>query len=165
MAETSTHKRLKMVGSAYLKRICGDMACTEVPFTNMKSIADVCGLRFKNKEVRVIEVKATYEDYIRDKKLFELSKSYFPHCHYFYIMCPTNVIPKSKYVDDTNHITIVQRPTKNRMALRTRFDTTWKRLCRVITNQIIYRLYKCHEHTQLVKERKKSNATTTKKHK
>lgn len=152
MAEGSVHKRLKIVAAAFLKKNCTDLVSTETKFRNLRSIADACGINLKRKEIRVVEVKATYKDYIRDSKLFKLDKSYFPHCNYFYIMCPTDIIPKDKvlkefgllYVDENNIITVIQRPTKNKK-LKTRFETTLRNTCRSITNDLVFKFMHCAE--------------------
>jgi len=148
MSEGDVHKHLKLVAIAFLKKHCVDVVSTETKFRNIKSISDACGMNLKRKEVRVIEVKATKSDYLRDKKLFDLEKSYYPHCNYFYIMCPYGVIDKSEvlkefgliYVDDNDKITIVQKPKKN-SKLKTRFETTLKNSVRSITNDLVFKFY------------------------
>ncbi len=147
MSESVTHKRLKVVACAFLKKMCVDIVSTETKFNNIRSIADACGINLKRKEIRVIEVKATLQDYKRDKKLFELEKSYYPHCHYFYIMCPVDVIKKEDvidgigliYVDESNKISIEKKPKKNQCKLKTMFQTTLKNSCRSITNDLVYK--------------------------
>ena len=47
MAESDTHKRLKIVACAFLKKICIDVVSVETKFNNIRSIADVCGLNFR----------------------------------------------------------------------------------------------------------------------
>src|SRR5574344_1952418 len=152
MSEGEVHKRLKIVAAAFLKKNCTDIVSTETKFRNIRSIADACGINLKRKEIRVVEVKASYHDYLRDTKLFKLDKSYFNHCNYFYIMCPTDVISRDKllkefgllYLDNDNNITVVQRPTKNKK-LKTRFETTLKNSCRSSTNDLIFKFMKCAE--------------------
>jgi hypothetical protein len=148
MAEGKVHKHLKLVAMAFLKKHCVDIVSLETKFRNLRSISDACGLNMKRKEVRVIEVKATREDYLRDKKLLKLETSYFPHCHYFYIMCPTNVIDKTEvvdgigliYVDENDKMTIVKKPKKNK-TLKTRFETTLKNSVRSITNDLVFKYH------------------------
>lgn len=155
MAESDTHKRLKIVASAFLKKNCVDIVSTETKFRNIRSIADACGINLKRKEVRVVEVKASLKDYKRDSKLFKLEKSYFPHCNYFYIMCPTGVIPREEvlkefgllYVDENNIITVVQKPTKNKK-LKTRFETTLKNSCRSITNDLVFKFMRVADYVK-----------------
>ncbi len=148
MSEGSVHKHLKLAAIAFLKKYCIDVVSLETKFRNIRSVADVCGINLKRKEVRVIEVKATKEDYLRDKKLFQLEKSYYPHCNYFYIMCPAGVIDKKDvlkeigliYVDSDDKLTIVQKPIKNKK-LKTRFETTLKNSVRSITNDLVFKFY------------------------
>jgi hypothetical protein len=126
---------------------------SETKLRRLRSIADACRVNLKRKEIRVIECKASLADYIRDKKLFTLEKSYFHHCTYFYIMCPTDVIPRDKvlkefgliYVDDNNNATVIQKPTKNKK-LKTKFETTLKNSCRSVTNDLIFKFYKCQDY-------------------
>jgi len=153
--EGKDHKRLKIVALAFLKKRCTDIVSLETKFRNIRSISDACGMNLKRKEVRVIEVKATKKDYVRDKKLFSLETSYFPHCNYFYIMCPTDIIQKSEvlkeygliYVDELNNISIIQKPTKNQK-LKTRFDTTLKNSCRSITNDLVFKFHKVTDYVK-----------------
>lgn len=153
--EGEVHKRLKIVALAFLKKQCVDIVSNETKFRNIRSISDACGINLKRKEVRIVEVKASRADYIRDTKLFTLNYSYFPHCNYFYIMCPTGVIKKEEvlkeigliYVDEENNIEVVQKPTKNKK-LATRFETTLKNTCRSMTNDLIF---KYHQVTKYVK--------------
>jgi len=155
MSEGVVHKQLKIIAMAYLKKYCVDIVSCETKFKNLKSISDVCGLNLKRKEVRIIECKASLKDYLRDTKLFSLEKSYFFHCNYFYIMCPKDVIPKDKvlkefgliYVNEDNSITVIQKPKKNQK-LKTRFETTLKNSCRSITNDLIFKLYKCQDYVK-----------------
>lgn len=152
MAEKEVHARLKLVGAAFLKQKCIDIVATEVRFRNIRSIADVCALNLKRKEVRIIEVKASKADYKRDKKLFDITKSYFLHCNYFYIMCPCGVILKDEvpkeygllYVDKNNNVEVIRNPKKNK-TLKTRFDTALKNCVRSITNDLIFKFFRCQD--------------------
>ena len=76
MAEGVVHKRLKYLGLCFLKEKCTDIICIEAKYRNIRSIADVCGINLKRQEVRIIECKASKQDYVRDKKLMDLDKSY-----------------------------------------------------------------------------------------
>ena len=155
MAEGNIHKHLKLAAIAFLKKHCVDIVSLETKFRNIRSISDACGINLKRKEVRIIEVKATREDYIRDKKLFQLETSYYPHCNYFYIMCPVGVIDKSEvlkeigliYVNDDDSLTIIQKPKKN-SKLKTRFETTLKNSVRSITNDLVFKFYDINSRLQ-----------------
>lgn len=112
----------------------------------MKSIADVVGINLKRQEVRIIEVKASKEDFARDKKLMTLDYSYYKHCHYFYIMCPSNIIkvcdiPKEfglLYVDEYDNVTVMQQPKKYTGRLKTLFGTSLKNACKGMTNTLLF---------------------------
>lgn len=129
-----------------IKTKCTDLCSKEVKYRNIRSIADAVGINFKRKEVRIIEVKATKADYIRDKKLMDIEKSYYKHCHYFYIMCPDNIIqpedvPKEYgllWVNEANEVTVKRNPKKYTGRLKTMFDTSLKNTCRSLTNNVIY---------------------------
>ena len=155
MAEGNIHKHLKLVAMAFLKKHCTDIVSSETKFRNIRSIADACGLNLKRKEIRVIEVKASKNDYLRDVKLFNLETSYFPHSTYFYIMCPYGVIDKSEvlkelgliYVDGNDKVYIIQKPTKN-TRLKTRFETTLKNAVRSITNDLLFKFHDINTQLQ-----------------
>lgn len=146
MAEGNVHKHLKKLALYFLKEKCVDLVANEVDFKNAYSIADAVGLNLKRKEVRVIEVKATKGDFIRDKKLFGEKTSYFVHAHYSYIMCPTDIIQPEElphgygllWVDENDKIEIIKKPIKNTARLKTLFDTTLKRTSRSLTNTFLF---------------------------
>lgn len=146
MAEGEIHKHLKNLALHWLKEKVTDLVANEVDFCNAYSIADAVGINFKRREVRVIEVKATKVDFLRDKKLFGSKTSYFYHAHYSYIMCPTNVIQPNDlphgygllWVDEYDTVTMIKKPIKNTARLKTLFDTTLKRTARCLTNTFLY---------------------------
>ncbi|MFW6007904.1 MAG: MmcB family DNA repair protein [archaeon] len=155
MAEGDIHKHLKEVALFYLKDKCVDLIANEVKFWNARSVADAVGINLKRKEIRVIEVKASYSDFKRDDKLFKEKSSYYNHAHYAYIMCPTDIIPKEEipkgygllYVDEYDNIIVEKNPTKNKGRLKTRFNTTLKRTARSLTNTFLY-----HEQNKFNKD-------------
>lgn len=144
--ESETHKRLKNIGMHYLKTKVTDLVCTEVKYRNIRSIADVAGINLKREEIRIIECKASMEDFKRDKKLFDIDKSYYKHCHYFYIMCLENVIqisdiPKEYgllWVNDKDEVIVKQKPIKYKGRLKTMYKTSLKNICRACTNTLLY---------------------------
>ena len=145
--EGPIHKKLKAVGMKWLKEKCVDIAAREVKYKNMRSVADVVGINLKRKEVRILEAKATRADYIRDKKLMDLDKSYYKHCNYFYIICPKDVlqlddVPKEYgllWVDlDTLEIEIKRNPRKYTGRLKTLFNTSLKNCVKTITNDLLF---------------------------
>lgn len=60
--ETETHQWLKEMGLKFLKEKGMQLVCREVPFKC--GISDCCGLQYKRKECRVVEAKATLQDYL-----------------------------------------------------------------------------------------------------
>src|SRR3712207_2612657 len=119
----------------------------EVKYYNLKSIADAVGINLKKQEIRIIEVKATKKDFLRDKKLFNINQSYYMHCHYFYILCPENEIqldeiPKQYgvlWANSKNEIIVKRKPTKYKGKLKTRFETSLKRTIRSATNTLVFK--------------------------
>ena len=146
MAEGEMHAHLKKLGLEFLKKKITDLAANECKFRNLRSIADVVGINLKREEVRIIECKATKEDFTRDTKLINVDKSYYKHCHYFYIFCPEGVIdlkdiPKEYgvlYLDSYDQIIIARMPKKYTGRLKTQFKTSLKNSCRANTNKIVF---------------------------
>ena len=143
--ETDTHKWLKKIALQFLREKGMQAVCKEVQFK--VGIADCCGINFKREEVRIVECKATKQDYLRDKKLLNLYSSYFPECHYFYIICPENVIPTELiapgigliYVNDKDEYKIIKKPFKNTKRLKTMFKTTMKHLIHRLSNELYFK--------------------------
>ena len=143
--ETDTHKWLKRIGLQFLKEKGMNVVVNEVPFKC--GISDCCGLQYKRKECRIVEAKATYEDYKRDQKLFNLETSYFPECHYFYIICPENIIMTDQIIDGIGLIYVypndeyklIKKPKKNANKLKTRFDTTLREAIKRLSNELYYK--------------------------
>lgn len=146
MAESKTHQRLKTCALHYLKDKVVDIVANEVKFRNIRCIADAVGLNLKRKEVRIIEVKASRADFLRDTKLFQEKTSYFHHAHYVYLMTPTGLIQPEEvpfgygllWVDENDVVTVAKKPIKNKEKLRTRFETILKRSVRRLSNQLLY---------------------------
>jgi hypothetical protein len=146
MAEGPVHKRLKAAGMRFLKEKCTDVIAREVKYKNFRSIADVVGINLKRREVRVIECKAVKSDYDRDKKLLDLDQSYYKHCSYFYIMCPTGIInlddvPKEYgllWVNENNEVEIKRNAKKYTGRMKTMFDTSLKNTIKACTNDLLF---------------------------
>lgn len=147
MAEGEMHKKLKDIGMIWLRTRCIDLVSKEVKYKNMRSIADVVGINYKRKEVRIIECKASREDYFRDKKLMDLTQSYYMHCQYFYILCPENIlnindVPKEYgllWLMPNNEIIVKRNPTKYTGKTKTQLQTSIKRCSRSLTNNMVYK--------------------------
>ncbi len=147
MAEGIVHQHLKEIGLKWIKTKVTDLVCPEVDFKNIYSIADVVGVNFKRQEIRVIEVKATKKDFLRDKKLFNKETSYYYHSHYCYIMSPQNIINKDEvpygygllWVNDKDEVEVVKNPIKNKSRLKTLFQTTLKKTVKQLTNTFLYK--------------------------
>jgi hypothetical protein len=145
MAEGDIHKSLKKQALFYLKDKVIDVVADEVKFKNINCIADAVGINLKRKEIRIIECKATREDFFRDKKLFDEKTTYHKHAHYVYILCPNNLIQADEIpsgygllYQNGDSISVIKKPVKNNGGLKTRYDTTLKRSVRRLTNKVIY---------------------------
>ena len=146
MAESVMHKQLKKQALFYLKDKVVDIVANEVKFRNIGCVADAVGINLKRKEIRIVEAKATREDFFRDKKLFEEKTSYAFHGHYAYIICPSELIratevPKNYgllWLNEQGEVLVMKNPVKNTGILRTRFDTTLKRSVRRLSNTLLY---------------------------
>lgn len=147
MAEGAVHKELKKHALFYLKDKVVDIVANEVKFRNIRCIADAVGINLKRKEIRIIEVKATREDYFRDTKLFDEKTSYHKHAHYVYIMTPHALIAPGElpegygllWVHNNGVIEVAKKPTKNKEPLKTRYETTLKRAVRRLSNALLYK--------------------------
>jgi len=140
------HKKLKEIGLEWLKMKVTDLCSNECKFFNLRSIADITGINLKREEVRIIECKATFEDFKRDIKLMNIEKSYYKHCHYFYIFCPEGIInlsdiPKEYgllWLDNYENVKIIRTPKKYTGRLKTQYKTSLKNSCRANTNRIVF---------------------------
>ncbi len=148
MAEGPVHKKLKDFGMIWLRDKVIDLTSREVKYKNMRSIADVVGMNYKRKEIRIIECKASREDYFRDNKLMDLDESYYKHCNYFYIMCPEGIlnlddVPKEYgllWLNSNDEVIVKRSPKKYDGKLKTQFNTTLKRCSRSLTNSMVYKV-------------------------
>ncbi len=146
MAESYMHKHLKQVGMYWLKTKVTDLVCVEAKYKNLKSIADVAGINLKREEVRIIECKATYQDFKRDTKLLDIEKSYYKHCHYFYIFCPEDVIKLTDipveygllYLTETDEVKVIRNARKYTGRLKTMYKISLKNIARTCTNTLLY---------------------------
>jgi len=146
MAEGALHKELKKQALFFLKGKVIDIVANEVKFRNIHCIADAVGINLKRKEIRIIEAKATRNDYFRDQKLFKQQTSYFHHAHYSYILCPEELIHIHEipfgygllWMNAQNEIQVKKNPLKNTEKLKTTFQTTLKRSVRRLSNDLLY---------------------------
>lgn len=158
--ESETHKHLKRVALRWLKERVTDVVANEVDFYRIRSVADAVGLNLKRREVRVVEVKATKGDLLRDKKLFDDGTSYLPHVQYAYVMCPTGVIQPHEvpngygllWVDEYDNVKTVKRPVKNTVKPKTPFDVILRATVRTLSNNLLYRDERVNERDETAGE-------------
>ncbi|WP_227938237.1 hypothetical protein [Alkalihalobacillus deserti] len=152
--ESYMHKHLKIQSLYWLKEKVTDLCANEVKlfYKRKRFKADALGINMKRKEARIIEVKATRADFLRDEVLHS-DYGYHHIAHYAYIMTPkgllsTEEVPKGYgllEMDDYDKIKVKKNPLRNPNPLLT-LDTLIKRTSRAATNALLFQ--------QLTKETK-----------
>ena len=144
--ESSLHEHVKRQALYWLKEKMTDLCANEVKlFVRRKKLkADALGINIKRKESRIIEVKISRSDYLRDEVLFS-SNGYHAICDYAYIITPVGLLsieelPKGYgllEIDDFDTITVRKKPVRNPNPLLT-LDTLIKRTGRAATNAVLF---------------------------
>lgn len=144
--ESKVHKHLKKLSLYWLKGKVTDLCANEVKlyFRRKKLKADALGINLKRKESRIIEVKASRNDFLRDEVL-HASYGYHAIADYAYLMTPVGLltadeIPKGYgllEVDEYDTITVRKNPVRNPKPIVT-LDTLVKRTARAATNAVLF---------------------------
>ncbi|MCM3713907.1 MmcB family DNA repair protein [Alkalihalobacillus oceani] len=144
--ESTLHKHLKKLSLYWLKAKMTDLCANEVKlFVRRKKIqADALGINLKRQEARIIEVKSSRSDFLRDEVLHS-SYGYHAVSDYTYIMTPEDLLTveelPARYglleVDDYDNITVKKKPTKNPKRIMT-LETLLKRTGRAATNAVLF---------------------------
>jgi hypothetical protein len=144
--ESHIHKHLKTQALYWLKEKMIDLCANEVKlFVQRKKFkADALGINITRKEARIIEVKATRADFLRDEVLHS-DYGYHHIAHYAYIMTPpgllsTDEIPKGYgllEMDEYDTIKVKKNPTRNPKPLLT-LEILIKRTSRAATNALLF---------------------------
>ncbi|KHF39972.1 hypothetical protein [Halalkalibacter okhensis] len=144
--ESKIHKHLKTQSLYWLKAKMTDLCANEVKlFVHRKRFkADALGINLKRKEARIIEVKATRADFLRDDVLHS-DYGYHQIVDYAYLMTPVGLlsieeIPKGYgllEMDEYDNITVKKKPVRNPKPLLT-LETLIKRTGRAATNAVLY---------------------------
>jgi hypothetical protein len=144
--ESTIHKHLKTQSLYWLKDKMTDLCANEVKlFIKRKRFkADALGINLKRKEARIIEVKATRADFLRDEVLHS-EYGYHTVADYAYLMTPvgllsTEEIPKGYgllEIDEFDTIEVRKKPVRNPKPLLS-LDTLIKRTGRAATNAVLF---------------------------
>lgn len=144
--ESKLHYHLKHQALLWLKEKTTDLCATEVKFMvkRRKRTADAVGINMKRKESRIIEVKATRQDFLRDEVL-QGELGYEAVASYAYILTPQGLLQKEEIpagyglleADEYDKISVIKRPVKNK-APKLRLETLIKRTGRAATNAFLY---------------------------
>ncbi|WP_332696181.1 hypothetical protein [Halalkalibacter lacteus] len=152
--ESTIHKHLKTQSLYWLKDKMTDLCANEVKlFIKRKRFkADALGINLKRREARIIEVKATRADFLRDEVLHS-EYGYHHIADYAYLMTPVGLLEKEEIpksyglleIDEYDTITVRKKPVRNPKPLLS-LDTLIKRTGRAATNAVLFQ--------ELSKERK-----------
>ncbi|ARK30577.1 hypothetical protein [Halalkalibacter krulwichiae] len=144
--ESHVHKHLKKQSLYWLKEKMTDLCANEVKlFVRRKRFkADALGINLKRKEARIIEVKATRSDFLRDEVLHS-DCGYYQIAHYAYIMTPVGLITLDEVpkgyglleIDEYDTIIVKRKPTRNPNPVLS-LDILIKRTGRAATNAVLY---------------------------
>ncbi|WP_088105491.1 hypothetical protein [Halalkalibacter urbisdiaboli] len=144
--ESTLHEHLKVQSLYWLKDKMVDLCANEVKlFFRRKQVkADAVGINIKRKESRIIEVKVSRADFLRDSVLHE-PYGYHALADYAYLMTPVGLlqleeVPKGYgllEMDEYDNITVKRNPTRNPNPILT-FDTLIKRTGRAATNAVLF---------------------------
>ncbi|MFC0472387.1 hypothetical protein ACFFHM_18335 [Halalkalibacter kiskunsagensis] len=144
--ESTLHKHLKTQSLYWLKDKMTDLCANEVKlFIKRKRFkADALGINLKRKEARIIEVKATRADFLRDEVLHS-EYGYHNVADYSYLMTPVGLlaaeeIPKGYgllEIDEYDTITVKKKPVRNPKPIVS-LDTLIKRTGRAATNAVLF---------------------------
>ncbi|WP_062047021.1 MmcB family DNA repair protein [Bacillus sp. JCM 19034] len=145
--ESHLHKHLKKESLYWLKEKMTDLCANEVKlFVRRKRvIADAVGINMKRKEVRIIEVKTSRQDFLRDETLYS-EYGYHHLAHYCYLLTPENLLALEELpkgyglleIDEFDKITVKRKPTKNQKPFL-KLETIIKRTGRAATNTLLYK--------------------------
>ncbi|MGJ9385514.1 hypothetical protein [Salipaludibacillus sp. CF4.18] len=144
--EGPLHKYFKQQSLYWLKNKMTDLCANEVKlYARRKKLkADALGINFKRKESRIIEVKISREDFLRDEVL-AASYGYHAIADYAYLMTPVGLLSKEEIpigyglleMDEFDTIKVRRNPTRNPKPIL-KLDTLVKRTARAATNAVLF---------------------------
>ncbi|MDQ0258094.1 hypothetical protein J2S74_005558 [Evansella vedderi] len=144
--ESSHHEHFKKQALYWLKDKMVDLCANEVKLfaRRKKLIADSLGINLKRKESRIIEVKVSRSDFLRDKVL-DAPYGYHAIADYAYIMTPAGLISGEELpkgyglleIDEFDNIKVKRNPVRNPKPIIT-LDTLVKRTARAATNAVLF---------------------------
>lgn len=147
MMESTLHEHLKTQALYWLKGKMTDLCANEVKlFIRRKRLkADALGINVKRKESRIIEVKVSRSDFLRDEVLHE-PYGYHAIADYAYLMTPVGLLSNDEIpkgyglieIDEFDTITVKKNPIRNPKPILT-LDTLIKRTGRAATNAVLFK--------------------------
>ncbi|SDY95010.1 hypothetical protein SAMN05421736_104296 [Evansella caseinilytica] len=145
--ESSLHEHLKRQALYWLKAKMTDLCANEVQLyiRRKKIIADALGINMTRKEARIIEVKVSRSDFLRDDVL-AAPHGYHQLADYAYLMTPVGLISPEELpkgyglleIDEYDTIRVKRNPVRNRKP-RLTLDTLIKRTGRAATNAVLFK--------------------------
>lgn len=145
--ESNMHEHIKKQALYWLKAKMTDLCANEVKLyiKRKKLKADALGINIKRKESRIIEVKVSRSDFLRDEAL-HASYGYHVIADYAYLMTPVGLIKNEEVpkgyglleIDEFDKITVKKNPVRNPKPLQT-LDTLVKRTGRAATNALLFK--------------------------
>ncbi|WP_096200681.1 hypothetical protein [Bacillus sp. FJAT-45350] len=146
MMESNLHEHFKRQALYWLKGKMTDLCASEVKlFVRRKKLkADSLGINLKRKESRIIEVKVSRSDFLRDDVL-HAPYGYHAIADYAYLMTPVNLLKNEEVpkgyglleIDEFDNIKVKKNPTRNPKPIMT-LDTLIKRTGRAATNAVLF---------------------------
>ncbi|TMW72906.1 MmcB family DNA repair protein [Alteribacter natronophilus] len=145
--ESALHEHVKKQALYWLKKKVTDLCASEVKlYARRKKLkADAVGINIKRKETRIIEVKVSRSDFLRDEVL-RAPYGYHAIADYAYLMTPAGLIEPGEIpegyglleVDDYDNITVRKNPRKNPGPIL-RLETVMKRTAQAATNAVLFK--------------------------
>ncbi|WP_026690144.1 hypothetical protein [Alteribacter aurantiacus] len=145
--ESPLHAHIKKQALYWLKEKVVDLCASEVKlFVKRKKLkADAMGINIRKRESRIIEVKVSRSDFLRDNVL-RTPYGYHDIADYAYIMTPKELIDPSEVpegyglleIDEYDHVIVKKKPIRNPNPV-VDLDILMKRTARAATNEVLFK--------------------------
>ena len=145
--ETMLHQHLKRQSLYWLKEKVTDLCANEVKLNvrGKKLKADAMGINLKRKESRIIEVKVSRSDFLRDKVL-HAPYGYHEIADFAYLMTPSGLIKPEEIprgyglleIDEFDQITVRKKPVRNLNPI-VNPEILIKRTSQAATNAVLFK--------------------------
>ncbi|PYZ97701.1 hypothetical protein CR205_03655 [Alteribacter lacisalsi] len=145
--ESTLHEHVKKQALYWLKKKVTDLCASEVKlYARRKKLkADAVGINIKRKETRIVEVKVSRADFLRDEVLHS-PYGYHAIADYAYLMTPAGLIDPEELpegyglleLDDYDNVKVRKNPRKNPKPIL-RLETVMKRTAQAATNAVLFK--------------------------